>query len=78
MAGGGQPFEQRAQPLVLEFAGRGRGGRVLQRLEAVEDEQRAPFADELGQPPALLERALRAARQHRVTEEGEGFRQKQV
>ena len=77
-AGGGQPFEQGGEALVLELARRGRGGRVLQGLHAIEDEQRPPLADELGQPPAFVERALRAARHRRVAEEGEGFRQKRV
>ena len=72
-AGGGQPFEQGGEALVLEFARRGRGGRVLQRLQAIEDEQRPPLADELGQPPAFVERALRTARHLPVAEEGEGL-----
>ena len=46
VAGGGQAFEQRGDALVLELARRGRGGRVLQRLEAVEDEEAAPLAHE--------------------------------
>jgi hypothetical protein len=50
----------------------------LQRLEAIKDEQRAPRADELGQPPAFVERARRALRQAFVAEEGEGLGQKQV
>jgi hypothetical protein len=39
--------------LVFEFA---RRGRVLQRLEAVEEEQAAPLAGEAGQALAFLER----------------------
>ena len=57
VAGGGQALEQRGDALVLELARRGRGGRVLQRLEAVEDEEAAPLADEAGEALAFLERA---------------------
>ena len=52
----------RARGPVLELARRRRRGRVLQRLQTVEDEQRPPLADELGQPPALVDRGLCAAR----------------
>jgi hypothetical protein len=75
---GGEPLEQGGEARVLEFARRGRGGRVLQRLQTIEDEQRPPLAGELGQPPAFVERALRTARHLRVAEEGEGFLQKHV
>ena len=81
VAGGGQPFEQRGDALVLEFARRGRGGRVLQRLEAVEDEQAAPLAHDAGQALAFLERAGGAGGEfivRVVAEEGEGFLEEQV
>jgi hypothetical protein len=78
VAVGGQILEQDCDALVLELARRGRGGRVLQRLQAVEDEQRPPLAHQRGQPPALVERPVRAARQGRVAEKGEGFLEKQV
>ena len=50
----------------------------MQRLQAIEDQQRPSLADEPGQPPAFVERARRAARHRRVVEEGEGFGQKRV
>jgi hypothetical protein len=78
VAAGGEILEQDRDALVLELARRGRGGRVLQRLQAVENEQSPPLAHERGQPPAFVERALRAARQLGVAEEGEGFLEKQV
>ena len=53
--------------MVLEFTGLecGCSWRVLQRLEAVEDEQAAPLADDVGEALAFLERAGGAG--------GEGF-----
>ena len=78
VAAGGQPLEQGRDALVLELARRGREGRVLQRLQAVENEQGPPLAHERGQPPAFVERALRASRQLGVAEKGEGFLEKQV
>ncbi|MGZ8690015.1 MAG: hypothetical protein ACXWXI_06050, partial [Aeromicrobium sp.] len=62
MAGGGQAFEQRGDALVLELARRGRGGRVLQRFQAVEDEQVLSLANEAGQILAFLKSASRASR----------------
>src|SRR5688572_12376394 len=79
--GGSQAFQQRGDALILELARRGRGGRVLQRLEAVEDENAAPLADDAGEPLAFLERAGRAGSERLVrvvAEEGEGLLEKQV
>ena len=81
VAGGGQALEQRGDALVLELARRGRGGRVLQRLEAVEDEEAAPLAHEAGEALAFLERAGGAGGEllvRVVAEEGEGFLEEQV
>ena len=81
MAGGGQALEQRGEALVLELARRGRAGRVLQRLEAVENEEAAPLADEAGEALAFLERAGVAGGElfvRVVAEEGEGFLEEQV
>ena len=72
------PFSSAAIALVLQLARRGRGGRVLQRLEAIEDEQRPPLADEPAsrRPLSNAPAALPASR--RVAEEGEGLVEKQV
>ena len=75
---GGQPFQQGGQPLVLQLARRGRGGRVLQRLQAIQDQQRPPLAHQLRQPPAFVERPLRTDGHLRVAEEGEGILEKHV
>ncbi len=77
-AGVGQPLEQGGEALVLELARRGRGGGVLQRLQAIEDEQRPSFADELGQPPAFFERTRATLSHRRIAEEDEGFLEKHV
>jgi len=53
----------------------------LQRLEAVEEEEAAPLADEAGEALALLERAGAAGGEglvRGVAEEGEGFLEEQV
>lgn len=52
-----QALEQRGDALILEFARRGRSGRVLQRFESVENEQVLPLADDAGEALAFLERA---------------------
>ncbi len=81
VAGGGEAFKQRGDALVLELVGRGRGGRVLQRLETVEDEQGVPLADDGGEALAFLERTGGAGSEgfvRVVAEEGEGFLEKQV
>src|ERR1044072_3968817 len=57
MAGGGQALEQRGDALVLQLARRGRGGRVLQRLKAVENEKIAALADDAGEALSFFERA---------------------
>src|SRR5436190_6694667 len=56
-------------------------GRILQGLEAVEDEQAAPLADDAGEALAFLERAGGAGGEgfvRVVAEEGEGFLEEQV
>ena len=50
----------------------------MQRLKPIEYEQRPPFSDELGQPPAFVERALRVACHRRVAEEDECFLEKRI
>ena len=60
--GGGELAQQRAQPVVLEAAGEARIAAaaraarraVLQRLQAVEDDERALGRDQLRQPHALV------------------------
>src|ERR1039458_3385991 len=56
MAGGGQALEQRGDALILEFAWPGRGGWVLQWFEAVEDEEVAPLAHEVGEALSFFPR----------------------
>src|SRR5436190_22579193 len=56
-------------------------GRILQGLEAVEDEQAAPLADDAGEALAFLERAGGAGGEgfvRVVTEEGEALLEEQV
>src|SRR5439155_24515463 len=56
-------------------------GRVLQRLEAVEDEEAAPLAHDTGEALSFLERAGGAGGEglvRVVAEEGEGFLEEQV
>src|SRR5207344_542527 len=65
--GGGELAQQGAQPVVLEAAGEARvaaaaraaRGAVLQRLQAVEDDERALGRDQLRQPHALVVLGLR-------------------
>lgn len=78
MAIGGQTLEQGGQTLVLQLAVRVGGWSVLQRLQAIEDEQRPLLAGDLGQALALLVRALRAVRHFRVAEKEERLPQKEV
>ena len=54
---GGQTLQERFEGLILEPPGLRIVHRILQRLDAVEDEQRAMPADEPGQPFAALPRA---------------------
>ena len=69
-AGGGEAAQQGGQALILELAGRKGGGgrRVLQGLQTIEDQQRAPLADQPGEPPAFVVGARRAARHRGVAE----------
>src|ERR1035437_1419128 len=52
-----QTLEQRGNALVFQLAGRGTGGRMLQRLQSVENQQATSRADDTGNALALLERA---------------------
>ena len=58
---GGEPLEQSGEALVLEHPVHRWAGRVLQRLQAIEDEQRPLLANEPRQPLALLKRPPRTA-----------------
>lgn len=71
-------FEQCRQALAFEFARSRRSGRVLQRLQAIEDKHRFALANELRQALAFLVRALRAARHLLITKEAQRFLEKQV
>ena len=54
---GGQALQERLEGLILEPPGLGIVHRILQRLDAVEDEQRAMPPDERGQPFTAFPRA---------------------
>ncbi len=54
---GGQTLQERFEGLILEPPGLRIVHRILQRLDAVQDEQRAMPADEPGQPFAAFPRA---------------------
>ena len=76
VAGSGQALQQRGDALVFQLARRGRGGRVLQRFEAIEDEKAASLAQEPSEALAFLECAGGAGCKlfvRIVAEEAEGF-----
>ena len=50
----GQALEQRGEAVVLELSLGRRGRRILQGLEPIKNEQRAPAADLLGEPASLF------------------------
>ncbi|HEY5752649.1 MAG TPA: hypothetical protein VIT21_05840 [Chthoniobacterales bacterium] len=81
VAGGGQALQQRGDALVLQLTRRGRSGRVLQRLEAVEDEKAATLAHDAGEALTFLERTGVAGGKllvRIVAEENQGFLEEQI
>src|ERR1039458_8128175 len=81
VVGGGWALEQRGDALVLELARGGGGERVLQRIEAVEEEEVTPLAHEAGKALSFLERAGATGGERLVrvvAEEDEGFLEEQV
>src|SRR5437870_2285203 len=74
VARGGQPFEQCGDAIVFKLPVHRWPGRVLQRLQAIKDEERLPLANELCQPPTFVDSALCAIRHCWVAEETESFR----
>ncbi len=57
----GQPGQQRSQGFVPQFAGL-RTGRMLERLQTVQHQQRTPPRDQFGQPRSLCPRPARGCR----------------